>query len=116
MINEKFKNAKKLIDDGDCKEARSNLDYIIEKVSYNTDLKSVLNESKDLLNTCNEKIKQQEAKEIEEYTKNQIQKTLQLVYNVSQSSEYTYFYTDANESYIASESDSFKSKYYVFSE
>lgn len=69
-----------------------------------------------MLNICNENIKKQEAKEREEYTKTQIQKALQPVYNVSDSDGYTYFYTNANESYIANKSEPFKSKYYVFSE
>ena len=116
MINDKLKNAEKLIDNGDYKEAKNNLDYIIEQISDNQEFELVLSQSKKLLNICNENIKKQESKEREEYTKNQIQKALQAVYNVSDSDGYTYFYTNANKSYIANESESFKSKYYVFSE
>lgn len=116
MIKDKFESAKKLIDDGDYKEAKNELDYIIEQISDNQEFKSILDQSKKLLNTCNENIKKQEAKEREEYTKDQIQKALQAVYNVSDSNGCTYSYTNANNSYIASESESFKSKYYVFNQ
>lgn len=116
MINEKFEDTKKLINNGDYKEAKDNLNYIIEKISDNEDFESLLDESKKLLNTCNENIKKQEAKEKEKYTENQIQKALEAVYNVNGSSGATYIYTNADKSYIGGESESFKSKYYVFSE
>jgi len=116
MINDKFKDTKKLMDNGDYKEAKDNLNYIIKKISDNEDFKSLLDESKKLLNTCKKNIKKQEAKEKEKHTENQIEKALEAVYNVSDSEGYTYSYTNANKSYIARESESFKSKYYVFSE
>lgn len=116
MINDKFEDTKKLMDNGDYKEAKDNLNYIIKKISDNEDFKSLFDESKKLLNTCKENMKKQEAREKGKHTENQIQKALKAVYNASNLSGYTYSYTNANKSYIARESESFKSKYYVFNE
>lgn len=128
MIDEKFQDTKDLISKGNYKEAKDNLNYIIEEISDDEELKWLLDESNELLNTCNENIKKQEAQKAQEAkekesstqkensTQNQIQKALKAVYNAVGSNGATYSYTNANGSYISGESESFKSKYYVFNE